>query len=70
MAKFADLHVLKMADFNSVCSLEHENLREQNLGYVLVIHKLKNTPRDVNSVYTIGARHALLHELGLCHVTL
>ncbi len=34
-------------------SLEHENLRELDLGYVLVIHKLKNrsTCRNVNPVY-------------------
>ncbi len=34
-----------------MCSLEHENPRELDLGYVLVIHKLKNRSRDVIPVY-------------------
>ncbi len=46
MARFANL--LGMSGCISVCSLEHENL---DLGYVLVIHKLKNRSRDVNVVY-------------------
>ncbi len=46
MARFTNL--LGMAGFTSVCSLEHENL---DLGYVLVIHKLKNRSRNVNPVY-------------------
>ncbi len=47
MARFVNL-----ADFlTSVYSLEHENPRELDLGYVLVIHKLKNRSRDVNPVY-------------------
>ncbi len=49
MARFANL--LGMAGLTSVCSLEHENLRELNLGYVLVIHKLNNRPGNVNPVY-------------------
>ncbi len=49
VAKFTNL--LRVADFTSVCSLEHENLKELDLGYVLVIHKLKNISRDVNPVY-------------------
>ncbi len=51
MARFVNL--LGMAVFTSVCAcgLEHENLRELDLGYVVVIHKLKNRSRNVNPVY-------------------
>ncbi len=49
MARF--MNSLGMAGFTSVCSLEHENLRELYLGYVLVIHKLKNRSRNVSPVY-------------------
>ncbi len=47
MARFANL----LAGFTSVCSLEHENPRELDLGYVLEIQKLKNRSRDANPVY-------------------
>ncbi len=43
--------MLGMAGFTFVCSVEHENPRELDLGYVLVIHKLKNRSRDVNPAY-------------------
>ncbi len=49
MARFAN--ELGMAGFTSVCSLEHENPRELDQGYVLVVHKLKNRSRGVNPVY-------------------
>ncbi len=55
MARFANLGWLTL---HSVCSLEHENPRELDLGYVLVIHKLKNRSRDVNPVYK-----ELIHNL-------
>ncbi len=49
MARFVNL--LGLAGFISVCGLEHENLREMDLWYVLVIHKLKNRSRNINPVY-------------------
>ncbi len=48
-ARFASL--LGMADFTSVCSLKPESPRDLDLGYVLMIHKLKNTSREANPVY-------------------
>ncbi len=50
MARLTKL--LGMAGFTSVCSLEHENPSKLDLGYVLVIHKLKDRSRNVNPVYT------------------
>ncbi len=62
MARFANL--LGMADFTSVCSLEYEIPKELDLGYVLVIHKLKNMSRDVDPVFKeISNKWASSHDL-------
>ncbi len=64
MARFATS--LGMAGFVCVCSFEHENPRELDLRYVLVIHTLKNRSMDVKPLYKGLMRECVCVRATMC----